>query len=296
VRATPITLVGRDHLEAWREAPAPGSEPLSLSPDARRALEHLTRAGASFFNEIVRGTGLLRTQVEAALAELVAHGLATADSFTGLRALLTPSAERPPLGGRRRRGRVAVFGMESAGRWTRLRTVDAAPVDVESPADPLETIARALLRRYGVVFRRLLARESTLPPWRDLLRVYRRLEARGEIRGGRFVAGFSGEQYALAEAVGLLRAVRREPGRGELVAVSGADPLNLIGLVTPGERLPVLAGNRLLFRDGIPVAVRAAREVRFLVDLPPADREAAAAALVRRRVSPRLRAYLGRSA
>ena len=131
-----------------------------------------------------------------------------------------------------------------------------------------EHVARALLRRYGVVFWRLLAREAEwLPPWRDLLRVYRRLEVRGEIRGGRFVAGFSGEQYALPDAVGMLREVRRQPNSGEFVSLSGADPLNLAGILTPGPKLAALTGNRLLFRDGLPIAAMAGGEVQFLVTI-----------------------------
>ena len=157
-------------------------------------------------------------------------------------------------------------------------------------------MAWTLLRRYGVVFRKLLERESLLPPWRDLLRVLRRLEARGEIRGGRFVEGFSGEQYALPEAIGRLRAIRKTPGGGALVAVSAADPLNLVGILTPGERVTALAGNRVLYRDGVPIAVYEAKRVRFLVDLDAATRWQAEGALVRRTVPPRLRAYLGRSA
>jgi ATP-dependent Lhr-like helicase len=128
-------------------------------------------------------------------------------------------------------------------------------------------VARSLLDRYGVVFWRLLAREADwLPPWRDLVRVYRRLEARGEIRGGRFVAGFSGEQYALPDAVGLLRRMRRRGGDAQWVSVCGADPLNLTGILTPGARLPALTGNRVLYCDGIPVAVFSGGKVQFLVE------------------------------
>jgi len=164
----------------------------------------------------------------------------------------------------------------------------------EAPS-AIETIARGLLRRYGVVFRRLLDREEALPPWRDLLRVYRRLEARGEIRGGRFVDGFAGEQFALPEAVAALRAVRRRAHDGALVSLSAADPLNLLGILTPGRRLPAVAANRVLYRDGVAIAVREAREIRFLVDLPPAEEWPARNALLRRRVPPRLRLYLGRT-
>jgi len=140
-------------------------------------------------------------------------------------------------------------------------------------------------------------RESLLAPWRDILRVYRRLEARGEIRGGRFVGGFSGEQYALPEAIGLLRTVRREPGAGDLIAVSGADPLNLVGILTPGDPVPALAGNRVLYRDGVPVAVKegAGSGERFLVEVSPEERELLRTALVRRRPAPMVRAYLGKS-
>ncbi len=150
------------------------------------------------------------------------------------------------------------------------------------PAGAIEHVARTLLRRYGVVFWRLLAREADwLPPWRDLLRVYRRLEARGEIRGGRFVAGFSGEQYALPEAIGALREARRQPASGEWVSLSGADPLNLAGILTPGPRLAALTGNRLLFRDGLPVAWLAGGEVQFLIALDPASQWEARKALLR---------------
>jgi ATP-dependent Lhr-like helicase len=143
-------------------------------------------------------------------------------------------------------------------------------------------VARRLLRRYGVVFWRLLEREADwLPPWRDLLRVYRRLEARGEIRGGRFVAGFAGEQFALPDAVGMLREVRRRQGSGEWVSLSGADPLNLVGILTPGPRLAALTGHRLLYRDGVPVALLAGGEVRFLETLDESSQWQARKALLR---------------
>jgi ATP-dependent Lhr-like helicase len=145
-----------------------------------------------------------------------------------------------------------------------------------------------LLARYGVVFWRLLEREADwLPPWRDLLRVLRRLEARGDIRGGRFVAGFSGEQYALPEAVGLLREVRRRPPTGDLISLSGADPLNLVGILTPGPRLAALTGNRLLYRDGLPIAVMAAGEVQFLETLDAEAEWQAHKALLRVTAPPR---------
>jgi ATP-dependent Lhr-like helicase len=198
--------------------------------------------GASFFDELMDVSGLLRSQVEEALAELVALGLVTSDSFGGLRALLVPSSERRTGPNGRRRRRTASFGMENAGRWAMARRSAAA----ERNDDAIEHVACTLLARYGVVFWRLLEREAAwLPPWRELLRFYRRLESRGEIRGGRFVAGFSGEQFALPEAIGMLRATRRQEATDHWVSVSGADPLNLVGILTPGPKLPALAGNRL---------------------------------------------------
>ena len=194
-RSTYLTTGGTD-----------GAAAHPLGVEARAVREYLASHGASFFAEIAAGASLLRSKVEDALAELVAWGLVTSDSFAGLRALLTPSGKRPTAGTGRRRGSVATIGMESAGRWSLLHAA-AAPGPAGDEA--AELVARALLRRYGVVFRRLLEREGLLPPWRDLLRVYRRLEARGEIRGGRFVDGFSGEQYALPEAVARLAPIRR---------------------------------------------------------------------------------------
>jgi ATP-dependent Lhr-like helicase len=227
--------------------------------------------GASFFHDIVAGTGLLRSQVEDALAELAAHGMVTSDSFGGLRALLVPSAERKPFGGARRRGRTAAYGMDDAGRWAIVPPAQAAGGGA-SDAAHVEHVARTLLRRYGVVLWRLLEREAArLPPWRDLLRVYRTLESRGEIRGGRFIAGIPGEQYALPEAVGLLRETRRQGARRSLVSISAADPLNLVGILTPGPRLPALTGNRLLLEDGLPVAVLAGGAMQLLVERSPAD-------------------------
>ena len=284
VRSTPVALLLRAHRDAWLSlAPAQAAE---LSTYGIAVRDALARYGALFFQELVAQSGLLATQVERALAELVAAGLVTADSFAGLRALLVPAEKRRPLAANaRRRHRTVTFGVETAGRWALLRG------SAESPA--VELFARTLLRRYGVVFHRLLARESLAPPWRDLLRVYRRLEARGELRGGRFVSGMAGEQFALPEAVTQLRATRRGGAVGELVSLSAADPLNLTGVVTPGARVPAVASNRVLFRDGVPVAVREARETRHLVEQDVVTRHHLERALMRKRVSPTLRAYLG---
>jgi ATP-dependent Lhr-like helicase len=294
LRSTPVALFLRAHGDLWLGDME--SEP-PRSSYARQVLEALERRGASFFHEIAAHADLLPTQVEQALGELVALGLVSADSFAGLRALLTPAAKRPAVGGRRRRHRTSPFGVESAGRWSLLRRHGgraAAPYDDPVMDVPPDDHALVLLRRYGIVFRRVLARETNVPPWRDLLRVLRRLEARGDVRGGRFVAGMSGEQFALPEAVAQLRAIRRAGADGEMFGISGADPLNLTGIVTPGDRIAALAGNRIAFRDGVPVAAREAGKVRFIAEIGAAERHEVERALVRQHVSPALRAYAGR--
>jgi ATP-dependent Lhr-like helicase len=248
------------------------------SPRAQLLVDCIKEHGASFFDDLIDASGQLRSQLEEALAELVALGLVTSDSFGGLRALLVLSNERRPGFNGRRRRRKPAYSIDSAGRWALVRR-PAAP---ERKEDAIEHIARALLARYGVVFWRLLEREAAwLPPWRELLRSFRRLESRGEIRGGRFVSGFPGEQFALPEAIGMLRATRRQPTADQWVSVSGADPLNLVGILTPGPRLPALAGNRLLYRDGIPTAVLIADDIRFLEFLDDAKEWTAQKELLR---------------
>ncbi|HTI06656.1 MAG TPA: DEAD/DEAH box helicase [Gemmatimonadales bacterium] len=292
VRGTPIALFRRERGDVWRAGmQETDAAALPLSSVGKALLAAFEARGAQFFGDLVNATGLLRTEVEKGLAELVAWGLVSSDSFAGMRALLVPSDRRRPLGGGyRRRGRIAPFGVENAGRWARTHGRPALP-----EAQIAEAIAWQLLRRYGVVFRRLVQRETLHAPWRDILRVYRRLEARGEIRGGRFVGGFSGEQYALPEAIGLLRATRREHAADELIAVSGADPLNLVGILTPGDAVPAITSNRVLFRDGVPVVVKEGEGERFLVDVPAEERDMLRGALLRRRPAPLVRAYLGKS-
>jgi ATP-dependent Lhr-like helicase len=253
LRSSPIALMLREHAALWRVAAE--SDAGEMTSDAHAVYEALRSCGASFFHELTAATGLLRTQVERALGELAGAGLVTADSFSGLRALLAPSEKHKK---RSRRRRIA-YEVDTAGRWALFRG-DAAVED----GNRIEQIARTLLRRYGVVFRALLARESRLPTWRELAAVYRRLEARGEIRGGRFVSGFGGEQFALADAVGRLRAVRKLDKSGELVALSGADPLNLVGIVTPEARVAAITPNRVLFRDGLAIAALEGGELRRL--------------------------------
>jgi ATP-dependent Lhr-like helicase len=279
VRTTPITLLARRHAALWASL-SPMPEGMQASGRAQTVAGCIREHGASFFDELVEGTGLLRNQVEEALAELVALGLVNSDSFGGLRALLVPSERRRPIAIGRRRRRTVTFGMEDAGRWALARRGAAAAP--QPKPESIEHVARKLLHRYGVVFWRLLEREADwLPPWRELLRVYRRLEARGEIRGGRFVAGFAGEQFALPDAVGALREVRRKPTSNTLVSLSGADPLNLVGILTPGPKLAALTGNRLLYRDGLPIALLAGGEVTFLETLDPSSQWEARKALLR---------------
>ncbi len=248
LRTSPIALMLREHAPHWGGA---SHDADSLSSEAVAVRDALAKRGASFFHEIVAATGLLPAFVERGLAELAGAGIVTADSFAGLRALLARQDKRRDL-------------VESAGRWSLLAN--------ERNVDP-EAIARTLLKRYGVVFRSMLQRETNLPPWRDMVRVYRRLEARGEIRGGRFVAGFGGEQFATSDAVGRLRAVRKMEKIGELVVLSGADPLNLVGILTPEARIPAIHTNRLLLRDGLPIAALEAGEVRRLAATELGDGE-----------------------
>jgi ATP-dependent Lhr-like helicase len=292
IRTSPIALLVREHMNDWLTG-RPPLDRSTLSAYASRVLEMLEGRGASFFHELVASSGLLATQVEQALAELAGLGMVTSDGFAGLRTLITPSNKRKPLiAGAVRRTRTVAFGIESAGRWSRLESYADKN---EGEGDRILTHAWALLRRYGVVFSRLLARESNAPAWRHLLVAYRRLEARGEIRGGRFVAGISGEQFAMPGAVVRLRAIRRTERNGSLVGISAADPLNLTGIVTPGERVPALAGNRILYEDGVPVMALIAGQVKPLGAFDIDRTAALTQSLIRRPLAPALRARLAMS-
>jgi ATP-dependent Lhr-like helicase len=277
LRTSPIALMLRANVSLPPgEGPGRGSDDAPLTAEATAVHEALAKRGASFFHEIVAATGLLPAFVERALAELAGAGLATADSFAGLRALLARQDKRRAL-------------IEAAGRWS-LFSRDEASIDAVAPV---------LLKRYGIVFRSMLQRESNLPPWRDLVRVYRRLEARGEVRGGRFVAGFGGEQFAAPDAVGRLRAVRKSEKTGERIVLSAADPLNLVGILTPGARVAAIHTNRLLLVDGVPVAALEAGEPRRLAAIDLGDD--ALRALLARRVlrgglQPHLRTATAREA
>ena len=285
VRSTPIVLLARRNVPLWSMF-ADQSDPALLTSKAQAVADFIREHGASFFDEIAENVGMLPSEVEESLAELVAVGLVNSDSFAGLRVLLMPSGRR---GGRansyagRHKRRLALFGMADAGRWALVRRPSSQSAERKDEA--VEQIVRTLLRRWGVIFWKLLAREARwLPPWREILSCCRRLEARGEIRGGRFVAGFSGEQFATPEAIGSLRDVRRKPRSDAYVSLSAADPLNLIGILTPGPRLASLAGNRLLFKDGLPVATLAAGEIHYIEELPPKEQWEAQVALLRRHV------------
>jgi ATP-dependent Lhr-like helicase len=240
----PITFFVREEAD-WMGPHNPVAEQpeaRGLSEGARRVLEFLRQRGASFFADIVRGTGMLKSEVETALWELVAGGLITADGFDNLRSLIDPKRRAGQGSGRSARPR------HSTGRWALLYSDQAVERN-----RAVEATCWMLLKRYGVVFRDLLARETNLPKWRELQMAFRRLEDRGEIRGGRFVDGFLGEQFALPVAVESLRATRNLQPGGEIVALSAADPLNLVGILVPGDRVPAISGRNVEFRDGVAV-------------------------------------------
>ena len=248
----PITFFVREEVD-WmglRENPHLSQEKVEtgqpgagLNHGAQLVRDFLRHRGASFFADIVRGTGKLKAEIETALWELVAAGLVTADGFDNLRSLIDPKRRAGQGSGKSTRPR------HSSGRWALLHA-DAA---VERPR-AVQAACWMLLRRYGIVIRDLLARESNLPPWRELLMAFRRLEDRGEIRGGRFVDGFLGEQFALPVAVESVRAMRNLLLSGETLRLSAADPLNLVGILVPGERVPAISGRTVSYRDGVVVA------------------------------------------
>jgi ATP-dependent Lhr-like helicase len=310
LRTSPIALYVRENLADWLALTRPNSA-IELSVASQDVFEALQSGGALFFSELVTRSGLLPSQVEDALSQLAALGLVTSDSFDGLRALLVPSNKRPTFGrmSAKRRRRTNLASIEFAGRWSLLRSrweqksaseavavqrtisqtdcrAGAPPANGGSAEDSgrynaanaagrreaaIDKFARVLLRRYGIVFRRLLERESFPVTWYELGRVYRRSEARGEIRGGYFVGGVSGEQFALPEAIGLLRSIRKNSSNREPITLSAADPLNLQGVLTPGTRIPAFTANRVLFRDGLPLAALESGEIRKLSEEQIAD-------------------------
>jgi ATP-dependent Lhr-like helicase len=253
-RAAPLAFVLREALPHLLEpAPRQGDLLRDLSPAARDVFAFLQQHGAAFLSDIARGTGRLPVEAEDALWELVARGFVTGDGIAGLRTLLLPEVKRRQP--RRRLHGIrggAVRRLMPIGRWAVLRAPEAEPT-VDRPKGD-EVLARQLLRRYGVVVRELLAREVRAPAWRVLVTIFRRLEARGEIRGGRFVAGLVGEQFALPEAVEALRGVRRAED-DEVVMVSASDPLNLVGILTPGARISPFSNQVIAYRNGVPAEI-----------------------------------------
>lgn len=266
LKSTPIAIVPRPDLLDWLSMVAllPQETETALSATARHVLGSLDARGAAFFDDLVERCGILKSQCEQALGELAAAGCITADSFAALRVLITPPSRRRPLHGVRRRG-VSVIGLDTAGRWDVVpRTRANANAANDSDSDEIDCVVRTLLDRYGVVFKRVVERETALPPWRYLLWALRRLEARGEVRGGRFVAGFSGEQFALPEALDALRKVRKATPSADVIVVNATDPLNLVGIVTPGLRIPANSSNRIAFIDGEAIGVQLGEETRLL--------------------------------
>ncbi len=248
----PITFFIREEAD-WMTPKHPGAEQpeaRGLSPGARQVLDFLRQRGASFFADVVRGTGKLKAEIETALWELVAAGLLTADGFDNLRSLIDPKRRAGQGSGRTARPR------HSSGRWALLHTGD-----VVEKNRSVESACWMLLKRYGIVFRDVIAREANLATWRELLMAFRRLEDRGEIRGGRFVDGFLGEQFALPVAVESVRAMRKLPASGESITLSAADPLNLVGILVPGDRVPAISGKTVTFKDGV-AEIPAAAELR----------------------------------
>jgi ATP-dependent Lhr-like helicase len=295
VRNTPIALLRRKNFAMWSSVfPQPAPMTVSeFSTTTQLVYEYLTSHGASFFTDIVENTKLLRSQVEEALAELVANGIVVSDSFAGLRALLTPGSRKTQAASRRKH-RQPVYDMVSAGRWSILQRNNTTQNSIDPALS--EEVAWVLLKRYGVVFKRLLEREGIALPWRVLLRIYHRLEARGDIRGGRFVGGISGEQFALPDAIGMLRSIRRAGAQDSLISISAADPLNLVGIILPGSRITAHTSNRILYHDGAPIASFESGETHFPVELSRAMEWKAKSALMRKATRPELRSYLQRPA
>ncbi len=299
VRNTPIVLLQRRHLSLWNQLRDADDQTPAASSRAERVAAALAEHGALFFDEISDSTHLLATEVEDALAELVASGRVHCDSYAGLRALLMPAAKRARISSRRGRGAQLWSGLHSAGRWALRRRpggTEAQP-PLNDP-EQIEQVARVLLRRYGLLCWQLLQREPNwLPPWRALVRACHRLEARGELRGGRFIAGLTGEQFALPEAVAQLRVLRKAEPTGVEICLSAADPLNLVGTVLAGTRIGAVSGQRILYRDGVPIAALIGGEFKALIDMSSEEAWRARTRLLRTgALEVPAEAHLGRSA
>ncbi|MFK7863512.1 MAG: DEAD/DEAH box helicase [Pseudohongiellaceae bacterium] len=304
IKSTSISLVSRQNIDLWQALANTqkndNREPV-LSGVAAKIESDLQSHGASFFDQVQTRTGLLKTQLEEGLSELVGIGRISSDSFTGLRALLTPNSKKPSS--HRRRHRTAMFGVEDAGRWSLLDTFTQSVKDKPSrhwevlDEEQLERLVAIYLQRWGVLFRSLLERELYAPPWRVLLRTLRTLELRGVVRGGRFVAGVGGEQFAYSETVDDLRKAgkaKQTAGPGKFYSMSATDPLNLLNLVLPNQKLSRLLTNRVLYRGGIPIAVLETGKVHFLRDVAEDKKWEYQQMLLKQKHPVKLKSYLGR--
>ncbi|HVW02741.1 MAG TPA: helicase-related protein, partial [Planctomycetaceae bacterium] len=262
-RVAPISLYLRNDL-GWLLSRATSADLDTLSSPGREVYDLLAERGAMFATDLLQYTRMLPAQLDDVLGELIAQGWATADGFAGLRRLiranpdgtLQQSSSRPGLA----RSRAPAAGV---GRWSLWRP----SLPPEAGNEAVEQWAWQLLRRWGVVFRDLLIREPGAPPWFELLQVHRRLEARGELRGGRFIVGVAGEQFALGDTVRQLRALRDAGDAQELALISAVDPLNLVGILTGEARVPSTASNRIAYIDGRAVAALIGGEVQTLAPL-----------------------------
>ena len=269
VRNTPMSIIERVSRGYWEQfLPVFDTQRRVLSAEAAKVHAVLEDRGACFFVDLVQHSGCLRTQVENALAELANWGLVTSDNYAGLRALVKPFVKRRGFrsSGRGRNRAAGNSQFDRAGRWSLVE----GGIENDREAS-VEHLALALLHRYGIVFRKVLERESVLPPWRELLRVYWRMEARGEIRGGRFVNSFAGEQFALPEAITELRRIKAKKSAPERVVISAADPLNLVGVITPDDKIPATLSNRILYEDGVPIAALKGDEIVMLGNVATTD-------------------------
>jgi ATP-dependent Lhr-like helicase len=303
VKSTPITLASRHNLDIWQalaNAQKPSDQVIEFSSCAARIERDLDSHGASFFADIQTRTGLLKVQIEEGLAELVNGGRVTSDSFTGLRALLTPDKKKPS--NHRKRHRTAMFGVEDAGRWSLLNTF--AVLAPHSPSrhweildeEQIDRLISVYLQRWGVICRSLMEREAFAPPWRVLVAKLRRLELQGIVRGGRFVSGVGGEQFAYSETVGDLRKLNNASSTKNKLAyhcLSATDPLNLLNLLLPNRKLSRIASNRVLYQGGVPIAVLESGDVRYLRETADDKKWEIQQLLMKRSFPGKLRSYLG---
>ncbi len=298
VKSTPINLVQRRNTGLWQTlAGQQDREDITLSSDATLVKQVLAESGASFFLDIVERSGLIKTRAENALAELVSQGLVTSDSFAGMRVLLSPTNRKQRNGhsGRRRR---TPYEIEDAGRWTLIPFMPSiAQQQADSEDEMLEELVSIYLERWGVISRKILEKENRTLPWRTLLLKLRRMELQGRVRGGRFIAGIGGEQFALPETVKVLRTCAKDlqeqpENRCTRRVINATDPLNLLGVILPGRKVAHLAKNRILFENGLPVAVWEKDEMNLLRPCLDKDLAEYRQVLQNRTFPARLRAYL----